>query len=214
FGTQPAVTVQDAGGNTVTSDSSSILLAIKTGTGTSGATLGGTATLAASSGVATFSGLSINKSGTNYQLHATDGTVAAADSSAFNISVGAASQLTFSTQPSNSTGGIAFGTQPAVQVQDAGGNPVLTGVNVTLAIGTNPGSGTLSGTTTVASSTSTGIATFNGLSVNKAGTGYTLSASATGGLTATSATFNITVGSATALVFSTQPGASTGGVAL
>ena len=40
---------------------------------------------------------------------------------------------------------MAFGTQPAVQVQDAGGNPVLTGVSITLAIGTNPSSGTLSG---------------------------------------------------------------------
>ena len=46
--------------------------------------------------------------------------------------------------------------------------------SVTLAIGTNPGSGTLSGTVTVAAVN--GVATFSNLSINKAGTGYTLTA--------------------------------------
>ena len=41
-----------------------------------------------------------------------------------------------------------------------------------MAIGTNPGGGTLSGTTTVAAVA--GVATFSNLSINKAGTGYTL----------------------------------------
>src|SRR5207248_11434187 len=121
-----------------------------------------TATVGASSGVSTFAGLSINKSGSNYQLTATDGALTAANSNAFNISVGTASQLAFTTQPSNSTGGIAFSTQPAVQVQDAGGNPVTAGsVSVTIAIGTNAGpGGALSGTAAVSSSTSTGVASF------------------------------------------------------
>src|SRR5881397_846489 len=76
---------------------------------------------------------------------------------------------------------------PIVQVtaEDAAGR-IGTGFtgNVTVAIGANPGSGTLSGTTTVAAVS--GVATFSTLSVNKAGTGYTLTAGATGLTTATS----------------------------
>jgi hypothetical protein len=62
--------------------------------------------------------------------------------------------------------------------------------NVTLAIGTNPGAGTLSGTATQAAGA--GIATFPGMSINRSGTGYTLTAAATGVTGATSASFNIT----------------------
>ena len=43
---------------------------------------------------------------------------------------------------------------------------------VTIAIGANPGGGTLSGTTTA--TVSGGVATFSNLSINQPGTGYTL----------------------------------------
>ena len=58
------------------------------------------------------------------------------------------------------------------------GNTVTgTAQNVTLAIQNNAGpGGVLSGTPTVAVNTTTGVATFSGLSINKAGTGYTLTA--------------------------------------
>src|SRR5205814_1924766 len=115
---------------------------------------------------------------------------------------GTATQLVFSVQPSTTTAGAAI--TPAVQVtaQDASGNTAtgFTG-NVTVAIGTNPSSGTLSGTKTVAAVA--GVTTFSGLSIDKAGTGYTLTA--TGAGSTTSAAFNITVGSATQLVFSVRP---------
>jgi hypothetical protein len=88
FGTQPVVTVEDAAGNTVTTDSSTITLAITSGTPTSGGpgtlTCTGGLSRAASSGVATFAGCSINTAGSNYELHATDGSLAA-DSSAFSV---------------------------------------------------------------------------------------------------------------------------------
>src|SRR5207248_636257 len=64
FTTQPAVKVLDAGGNTVTTDSSSVTLAITAGSGTSGAAL--TCTVnpkAAAGGIATFAGCNINKAG-------------------------------------------------------------------------------------------------------------------------------------------------------
>lgn len=61
--------------------------------------------------------------------------------------------------------------------------------SIALSIGTNPGSGTLSGTTTVAASS--GVAEFTGLSINNAGTGYTLSASSAGLSNGSSNSFEI-----------------------
>ena len=93
--------------------------------------------------------------------------------------VGPAAKLVFAVQPSNAVAGAA--STPAVQVavQDAKGNTVTTAsTSITVAIGTNPASGTLAGTTTVAAAN--GVATFSTLSLNLAGTGYTLTASATG----------------------------------
>src|SRR5207249_4479936 len=76
----------------------------------------------------------------------------------------------------------------------------------------NPGSGTLSGTTTVAAVA--GVATFPGLSINKVGTGYTLTANS-GSLSGTTSTpFNITAGAATQLSFSVQPSNTVAGAAI
>ncbi len=203
FGTQPVVTVRDAQGNTVTSSSASITIAI--GTNPGAGALSGTATVSAVNGVATFSGLSINKSGTGYTLSATSAGLSSATSSTFTIQAGAATTLAFTTQPSSpNTAGSAFGTQPVVTVQDSNGNTVTTSTaSITIAIGTNPGSGALSGTATV--SAVNGIATFSGLSINKSGIGYTLSASSAGLTSATSSTFTIQAGAATTLAFTTQP---------
>ncbi len=63
-----------------------------------------------------------------------------ATSNAFNITVGAAAKLAFTTQPGGGANGTAWTTQPAVTIEDAGGNTVTTATNaITLAIGTNPG---------------------------------------------------------------------------
>jgi hypothetical protein len=77
---------------------------------------------------------------------------------------------------------------------------------VTVAIGTNPSGGTLSGTLQV--NAVAGVATFSNLSINLAGTGYTLTASATGLTGATSNAFNVTAGTATQLAITTQPSSS------
>src|SRR5437016_2383648 len=106
------------------------------------------------------------------------------------IGPGRAAKLAILVQPSAATAGAQI--RPAVQVaiQDAFGNAVATATNhVTAALGNNPGGGTLSGTTTA--SPINGRATFSDLSVDKAGTGYTLAASATGLTDATSIAFNI-----------------------
>ena len=77
------VTVQDAQGATVPTATHTISIAISSGTGTSGATLGGTVTTAAVNGVAAFGNLTVDKVGTGYTLTATASGLTAATSSAF-----------------------------------------------------------------------------------------------------------------------------------
>ncbi len=81
----PAVTVaiQDAGGNTVTSATDNVTLALQN---PRGATLSGTLTQAAVAGVATFANLKVGTQNTGYILAATSGTLTAANSAAFDVS--------------------------------------------------------------------------------------------------------------------------------
>ncbi len=198
WGTQPAVTLQDAYGNTVTGTAQNVTLAIQNNAGPGG-TLSGTKTVAVNTGtgIASFSGLSIDKIGTGYTLTATGSTVSTSPgnivSSAFNITVGSAAKLAFSVQPGGGTANSIWATQPVVVLQDAGGNTVTgTAANVTMAIQNNAGpGGILSGTTTVAINTGTGLATFTDLSIDKPGTGYTVTASAPSLTSSTSSAFNL-----------------------
>src|SRR5204863_4878941 len=109
----PAVQVaaRDALGNTATAFRGNVTVAIATNP--AGGTLMGTATVAAVSGVATFSTLSIDRTGTGYTLAATAAGVTPATSAGFKIAPGAASQLVFTVQPTNQTAGA--GITPAVQ---------------------------------------------------------------------------------------------------
>ncbi|HEY0035951.1 MAG TPA: invasin domain 3-containing protein, partial [Longimicrobium sp.] len=116
----PAVVVQiqDANGNVVTGAADSVAIAIDANPATG--TLSGTAKVAAVGGVATFANLSIDKAGTGYTLAATSGILTGATSGAFNVTAGAASQLTLTTQPADSVqSGAAFAQQPVVQLRDA-----------------------------------------------------------------------------------------------
>jgi hypothetical protein len=197
------LTAVDANGNTVTSFASSVDYGGTTGiTGTSAAftagVLTGVSVTPTVAGSGTFTISASGKSG----------------SASFNVAAGAASKLAFTTQPGNGTGGSALSPQPVVTLQDQYGNPVTnTAQNVTVAIQNNAGSGTLSGTATVALDTSTGTATFSGLSVDKAGAGYTLTATGstvdTSAGTVVSSPFDVTVGPAAKLAFTTQPSSST-----
>ena len=117
---------------------------------------------------------------------------------------GPATQLAFTGQPTSPSAGAPIA--PAIQATalDARGNTAtgFTGM-VTLAFGTNPGGGSLSGTASVAAVN--GVTRFTNLSVDKVGTGYTLTASATGLTGTTSAAFTVTPGAATRLAFVVQP---------
>src|SRR5206468_4935855 len=79
------VEVLDQFGNRVTSSSAPVTITIDNDGSGAGATLSGTSPFNASSGVATFTNLSINMIGSGYTLQATSGSLAAATSSAFDI---------------------------------------------------------------------------------------------------------------------------------
>ncbi len=85
FSTQPVVVAQDALNHTNTSFNGPVTLTIKSGTGTAGALLGGTATVNAVSGVASFSGLAISKAGAGYRLTASSSGLSSVDTAVFDI---------------------------------------------------------------------------------------------------------------------------------
>lgn len=191
FTQQPVVYIEDSAGNLVVGDTSTVSLAI--GVNVGNGTLSGCTQASNVNGVVTFTGCSIDKIGTGYTLTATDAidnlTLPSAPSSPFNITPGPGTQLAFTTQPVGPTSGSVFGTQPAVTIEDAGGNTALSNTSaVTLAIGANPGGGTLSGCseTTVAS-----VANFSGCSISQPGNGYTLVATDGTLTSATSQPFNL-----------------------
>lgn len=187
LGPQPAVTIKDQDGNTLTTYNGAVTLAL--GANPGGGTLAGTLTVNAVNGVASFTNLSINKAGVGYTLVASAASLQAI-SGPFSITAGPAAKLIFSAQPGSGIVNLPLSQQPAVTALDAYNNTV-TGFSgaVTLAIGANPGGGALSGTATV--NAVGGVATFSGLKISKAGVGYTLAASATGLTSAISAPFNI-----------------------
>src|SRR5205823_5223555 len=180
------VTALDAAGNPVPSFTGSVTVAL--GTNPGGSTLGGTTTLAAVNGVASFATLTLDKTGTGYALTATATGLNPATSSGFTIIAGTATQLVFGTQPSTTVADHQISPAVKVRALDAFGN-VATGFTdaVAIALGSNPGGSTLSGTTPVAAVS--GVATFF-VSLNKAGTGYTLTASAGGFTPVTSTAFD------------------------
>ena len=188
-----------------------VSLSLKTGTGVLGGTL--TGTIAAGTNQVTITGVTYTKAESGVVLTAsrTSGdNLAAGDSAPFTVNPGTATTLAFSTQPGNTTAGSALSGPPTVVVQDSLGNTVTSSTaSITLALGANPGGGTLSGTTT--KNASGGIATFSDLSINRPGTGYTLTASSTGLSGATSGGFDISVGAASVLAFSVQPGNTSAG---
>ncbi len=85
--TQPVVKIEDANGNVVPEAASTVTLTLKPGTSASGSAAvleecsGGSAV----SGVATFSACVVTEAGAGYELDATDGTLARAESTPFTV---------------------------------------------------------------------------------------------------------------------------------
>lgn len=165
----PVVTVVNKDGTTATGYTGNVTMAL--GTNPTNATLGGTTVVAATSGVATFSNLTLDRSGKNFTLRATAAaqggyTPKARVSRPFSIPT----RCVFTTQPTGSS--AAGGTLPTftVTIQDSAGNTdtSYTGADVTVALYTGAGSGILSGFST--RTATAGVVDFSGLSIDANGT--------------------------------------------
>ncbi len=196
--TMPAVVVRvtDNGGNPV----SGVTIALSA-QGGPGALSGATPVATDASGLATFSNLSIDKTGA-YALQATDGT-RFATSTSFVITPGTASNITVVTGSGQSAAvGTPYAAAMKTSVQDAQGNGVP-GVAVTFSAPASGASVTFSGSLTV-STDSTGVAAISATANSQVGS-FQVTATAPG--TPAPAVFRLTnvPGSASRLAFVQQP---------
>jgi hypothetical protein len=213
FTTQPVVAVQDVNGVTVTTDNATVVTLALTGPAGAAVSCTGGLSKTAVSGLAAFSGCSVDVANTGYGLHATASpALTPADSASFTVAAAGATHLGFSQQPSNGVTGTALAVQPVVTIRDGSGATV-TGDNSTVVTLSLTGSGTLTCSGGVLTATaSAGLATFSGCSVNSAGN-FSLHATSNPVLTpADSNTFTVT-GPASKLAITQQPGPSITAVA-
>jgi len=186
---RPAVTVmvQDDHGNTVTDATTEIHLGL--GNNPGNGSLSGTVVLSAVNGVATFSDLSLDRSGRGYTLTADAQGLGAATSLRFNVSLDPTT-LAFVVQPNATAAGHVFAPPVTIAVLDDQGNTVESAsTSVTVRIGTNPSGATLGGT--AAAAVVNGIARFSNLVIDNPGNGYVLTASASGLNEANSVPFDV-----------------------
>jgi len=180
------VALQDASGSVVGGAENAVTLSLVPGPG---AALGGTATVTAAAGVATFADLSVSQPGTGYTLNATAAGLPAATSAAFDVTTPASAPATIA--PAGGDGQIALVGQavsvaPSVQVTDGTGLPVGN-VSVTFSVGSGGGSGTGLDQVTNAS----GVATVGQWTLGTTAGANTLLATATG-LSGSPVTFTAT----------------------
>lgn len=189
---------QDQFGNTVTSAVGDIEIGIQNGPGF-GTQLVGTRTRSAVNGVVNFTGLTINRAFAGYTLFVQNpgSGLFASQSNAFNVNTGPVSTLTLSGEPGNMTAGNTFSV--TAQATDAVGNAITSFSNpITIGLTGGDGTATVVGPNTI--TPTNGVASFSGLSIEKAGTNYSLTASASGLSTATgTSVFEVFAGSATKL---------------
>ncbi len=197
------VAVEDQFGNVITTNSSTVTLALSSGTFSTGTA---STTAQAVNGIATFSSLTLNNSG-NYTLSASDGSLTGSTSNSISISpypttTGASSKLAFTQTPTSGTAGTALGTAVQVSVEDANGN-VVTSDTSTVTLTLNGGVFTGGGTTETVQAVF-GVATFSNLIIDTSGN-LTFSAS-DGSLTgASSSTVAISAGPPTKIAFMQTP---------
>jgi type II secretory pathway pseudopilin PulG len=204
FTVQPAVTVEDAFGNAVTSGYAPTISITAISVGT---LAGCTSTNA--NGITTFSGCYGSTYGNGITVTATASSGGLSVKSApFNITR-AASILVFTTQPVAGVSGTDFLTEPVLAEEDSLGNIVTSSTaQVTLTPSAGGSLSFCSGLTPVNGVVSASSCNFAGV----VGITYTITASALGLTSATSNGFKVTSpGAATSLVFTTQPVAGASG---
>ena len=178
----PVVELLDQYKNISSADTSSIVLSIASGP--AGAAIGGSNIAAVSNGMATFSDTELYKAG-RYRLMADDSGLTVL-SKPFKIMPGAATNISFESQPAAVSGHSTIGALK-VAVTDAFGNPVANGTSVLLAIDNGPDGAVLGGKLTAI--THNGIATFGNIAAERDGD-YTLLVTA-GDASAVSSEFTV-----------------------
>ena len=201
--------IQDQYGNIVTTDGSTVAVAVNTGPPGANFVAGSTVTATVINGIATFNNLTLNTAGV-YTLKATDGLLSVGTTGNVTISAAAATQTVVLQSPATATAGIAF-TPVQIGVEDKIGN-VVSSSNSTVVLTLSTGTFS-NGQSTAAVATSGGIATFSNLTIPVAGT-YTVTV--TDGSLATSS-FNVTVNAAAAtrlVLLQSLPATGTAGVGI
>ena len=139
-----------------------------------GGSLGGTLTVTAQDGVATFSGLTLVNAGAGYTLVASAGS-ALVTTSSFTVSPSVPARLTVISGPALRVG-VDQAFALCVAVEDRFGNVENTYAgDVTISLAGGPSGRSLGGALTV--NVQNGVAVFSGLKINRVGLGYSIKAS-------------------------------------
>jgi adhesin/invasin len=206
FSPIPSVAIQDAEGNTITTDNSSIVTAVLSqGSGS----LQGNTQVQVVSGVAAFSSLSYPLA-EQIRVQFTSSTLSPATTSVITVSPDTAYSLLMSQQPpATVTAGSTITPAPQVQLLDRLGNLVSTsGKTVNVAVATGPGG--LAGTTS-ALTDNTGKATFANLHFDAVG-GRRLRFTSPALVSVVSDSFTVSPAAPDTLVFIASPSQTTAGV--
>jgi autotransporter-associated beta strand protein len=189
------IVIEDALGNIVTTDNSSVTLSVNSGSGS----LSGNFSLNAQNGIATFSSVSLTMPGF-YTLVASDGLLSSAISSGFDVTeVG--SHVVFASQPTAVTAGDPATTMTANLMTPSGAIDSTFNGTVSLSIAGGPPGGQILGLLDVVAQN--GIAAWSNLRFTRAGS-YTLQASTLRELSAQTAPIAVNPGPVAQTVVSTQ----------
>ncbi len=162
------IDIEDSNGHLVTTNTSTVTVGIAAGPGN--ATIGGTTSVVAVKGVATFSNLSLAPG--TYSLFFSDVSLATATAAPIIINQ-PAKKLGFTLEPITTQASSSPNETVVVTIEDKNGNPVMTDQStVTLTAKNSASTGTLTGTTTAVAVN--GVATFTNLVLQTTGS-YTFS---------------------------------------
>jgi M6 family metalloprotease-like protein len=173
---QPVVKIVDSQGAVVQDSTAPVTISIKANSGANGATLLGTTTVNAVGGIATFTDLAVDLAGTGYVLTASSPNLVSSDCASFTIAR-RPTTLVYTAQPGDAFIGHILSPAPVLEIRDSLGERVSDysgSVSISIKPGTGSSEATLGGILTT--NAVKGIASFGDLTLNKAATGYVLTA--------------------------------------
>lgn len=198
--TQPVVHILDQSGQVLASSTLAVTAKRTAGNGV----LIGTTTVYAVGGVATFTDLRVDGSGTNVLTFSVAVPALSVASAGFNVAIGPPAHLFIRTQPAGAISAAPFTTQPVVEIRDAANQLTAAVMPVTAAVAT--GTGVLSSPSTVTSVN--GVATFSQLFITGTGNHSLRFTAGSPAITVTSNIFNVVI---PPLAISRDGGSAAGG---